>query len=404
MKLLHTADWHLGRTLNGFSLLEEQRFAFNQILEIAKEYKVDGIVIAGDLYDRSVAPVEAVTTFNGMLKQLVIHTGIPVYAISGNHDGAKRLSFGHDFFKNLNFHLHTTINDALMPIETEDAQLFLLPFLDPMDVRVYYGQVVGEDAETVASYGQIGDGIKRIIADMKAQFNPNKCQILVTHFAVSKKGDDEGVKLKENMHSETFSTVGGLAQVTSDLFNGFDYVALGHIHTHKASPTERIAYSGSPVIFNTKEAKLKQPKGVYIVDIARNNIQKTFIPLKVQKALVVIEQPFKTVISPEFYEQHPCKKAWFSFQLTDYNRKEMAGINVRARLEKIYGTDIVELTFKEQGDTNNNLVIDAKPQILKTLPEGVVADFYESTTQTKLTDYQRDVVSNIIQNIRKEVG
>jgi len=404
MKLLHTADWHLGRTLNGFSLLEEQRFAFNQILEIAKTHAVDGIVIAGDLYDRSVAPVDAVTEFNDMLKQIVIHVGIPVYAISGNHDGAKRLSFGHDFFKNSNFHLHTTIKDALTPIETDDAQLFLLPFLDPMDVRVYYGQVVGEDAETIASYGQIGDGIKRLIADMKAQFNPNKCQILVTHFAVSKKGDDEGAKLKENMHSETLSTVGGLAQITSDLFDGFDYVALGHIHTHKASPTKRVAYSGSPVIFNTREAKMKQSKGVYIVDVSCDDVQKTFVPLEIQKELVVIEESFKTVTTPEFYEQQPCKKAWFSFQLTDYNRKEMAGINVRARLEQIYGEDIVELTFKEHSNTNNNSAIGAKRQILKTLPEGVVADFYESTTQTKLTNYQRDIVSNIIQNIRKEVG
>ena len=138
MKFLHTSDWHVGRTLNGWSLLEEQEWAFQQIVDLAISEKVDGVIIAGDLYDRAVPPVDAIKLFNKTLARLVLEEQIPVYAISGNHDGAERLHFGRDFFQHQGLHLSTRLEEAFEPIELEDCQIFLLPFIDPIDARIYY--------------------------------------------------------------------------------------------------------------------------------------------------------------------------------------------------------------------------------------------------------------------------
>ena len=138
MKFLHTSDWHVGRTLNGWSLLEEQEWAFQQIVDLAISEKVDGVIIAGDLYDRAVPHVDAIKLFNKTLARLVLEEQIPVYAISGNHDGAERLHFGRDFFQHQGLHLSTRLEEAFEPIELEDCQIFLLPFIDPIDARIYY--------------------------------------------------------------------------------------------------------------------------------------------------------------------------------------------------------------------------------------------------------------------------
>lgn len=122
MKLLHTADWHIGRTLNGYSLLNEQKAAFQQILNIALEEHVDGIVIAGDIYDRAIPNVDAVTTLNEMFKEINIEHHLPIYAISGNHDGAKRLNYGRDWMEYNNFHLNTLVSEAFNPIETTELK------------------------------------------------------------------------------------------------------------------------------------------------------------------------------------------------------------------------------------------------------------------------------------------
>ena len=127
MKFLHTSDWHVGRTLNGWSLLEEQEWAFQQIVDLAIREQVDGVIIAGDLYDRAVPPVDAIKLFNKTLARLVLEEQIPVYAISGNHDGAERLHFGRDFFQPQGLHLSTRLEEAFEPIELEDCRFFCFP-------------------------------------------------------------------------------------------------------------------------------------------------------------------------------------------------------------------------------------------------------------------------------------
>lgn len=391
MKLLHTADWHIGRTLNGYSLLDEQKAAFQQILKIALEEHVDGIVIAGDIYDRAIPNVDAVTTLNEMFKEMNIDHHFPIYAISGNHDGAKRLNYGREWMEYNNFHLNTLVSEAFTPIETPEAQIFMLPFFDPMDVRAYYHQqgVPEEDTQKIHT---ITDAMNLVLEDIKKKFDPNKKHLLITHFAVTPNKDT-----KIELTSETTSTVGGLANLTADQFNMFDYVMMGHIHTRFASPSETIRYSGSPVKFNVKEARIKNKgKGVDIVEINDDKITRTFKEIKPHTDLIVLQEDWDTLTDPVFYKKQPIDTAWFAITVKNFDRSKH--INVRAQLQEIYGT-IVELDYE-------NIYQDKQTQTVQNIselsPDETVDQFFHSITGNDLSKTQKQIVDKIFVDLRKE--
>lgn len=392
MKLLHSADWHIGRTLNGYSLLNEQKNAFNQILQIAKEEQVDGLVIAGDIYDRAIPSTNAVTALDEMLKEVNLDNQLPIYAISGNHDGAKRLNFGNDWLTQSDFYLHTLLDEAFTPIETDKVQIFLLPFFDPMDARVYYQQQ-GLDEDSVKSIHSITDAMSLVIGDMEKLFDPNKQHLLVTHFAITPTADQE-----IELTSETSSKVGGLATLTANMFDSFDYVMLGHIHTRFASPAEKMHYSGSPVKFNVKEARLKnQGKGVDIVEFKDGNITRTFHEIKPQTDLIVLEEDWETLLDPEFYKQQPVNSSWFAITVKNFDRSKH--INVRAQLQEIYGT-VVELDYENLKKTQTE---EAATQNLSELsPDNIVDQFFKNITGNDLSKDQKELVDGIFVDLGKE--
>ncbi|WP_373768754.1 metallophosphoesterase family protein, partial [Weissella soli] len=176
MKFLHTADWHIGKELGAFSLLSEQWQAFRQMVTIAEDEAVDGIIIAGDLYDRGIPPLSAVEAFEDMARIMNLEHHWPIYAVSGNHDGAVRLGAGREWRETTSFYLHTTLAEAFEPVELADTQIFMLPFLDPLDARIYY-QMSDEESR---DYTSIEAVMARIIPDLVAKFKPGKHHILVT--------------------------------------------------------------------------------------------------------------------------------------------------------------------------------------------------------------------------------
>lgn len=394
MKLLHTADWHIGRTLNGTSLLDEQKYAFNQILQIAKDEQVDGIVIAGDIYDRAVPSAEAVTALNEMFQQINLENKIPIYAISGNHDSAQRLNYGRDWMEFTNFHLNTLLEEAFTPIETDDVQIFMLPFFDPLDARVYYGHH-GMDEEEAQQITSIGTAMNYVISDMVKLFAPNKKHLLITHFAVTADGQDD-----PNLTSETASKVGGLATLTASQFSDFDYVMLGHIHTRFASPSETVRYSGSPVKFNVKEARLKNKgKGVDIVTINDSTISHEYRALTPQNDLVVLEEDWDTLCDPDFYQNQPAKKDWFAITIKNFERSEHVQTNVRAELQKRYGT-IIELDYQlDQAELETQNITT---NINEVSPEETVNQFFHSITGKDLSPQQNTLVENIFNEVERE--
>jgi exonuclease SbcD len=394
MKLLHTADWHIGRTLNGYSLLDEQQNSFEQILQIAKTENVDGIVIAGDIYDRAVPNPEAVTALDKMLRTINLESHIPIYAISGNHDSAKRLNYGREWMEHTNFHLNTLLHEAFTPIETDEVQIFLLPFFDPMDARIYY-QKQGMAEEDVKKITSIGDAIQLVIADMIKIFDPTKKHLLVTHFAVTASQEDA-----LDLTSETTSQVGGLATITASQLAVFDYVMLGHIHTRHASPSNTIRYAGSPVKFNIKEAKVKNNlKSVEIVTFDQDSIKAVRHDLTPQTDLIALEADWTTLCDPTFYQQQSINQNWFAITIKNFNRSEHAQINVRDELQKRYGT-IVELDY--QVDQAKSLSSKVAIDINAISPEETVNQFFQTITNQELSQQQKSIVENIFNEVARE--
>lgn len=173
MRFLHTADWHIGRRLHGFDLTDEQNHAFKQIEQIALNEHVDGVMIAGDLYDRSMPAEASVAQLNHMLQQLNLVDKLPIYAISGNHDSAIRLSTGTPWFKSTQFYMHTQLDQAFTPVELPDTQLFLLPYFEPFDAQQYFND---------DSLQHLDQAFVLIVNKMKSLFDPNKKHLLISHF------------------------------------------------------------------------------------------------------------------------------------------------------------------------------------------------------------------------------
>ena len=391
MKLLHTSDWHIGRTLNGYSLLEEQKYAFEQILAIALAEKVDGVIIAGDLYDSSVPKADFVTTFEQMLREMNLEHQLPIYAISGNHDSAKLLNFSREWMQHQQLYLNTFIEEAMSPVETEDCQIFLLPYFDPMDARIYLQEEQGWSDEEAKKVRTLVDAMQAFLPILVARFAPGKKHILVTHFAVTASGKDP-----QDLTSETSSTVGGLATLNSAIFSDFDYVALGHIHTHHASPSETVQYSGSPVKFNVKEAGTD--KGVYILEFDEKGVESRFVKLEQETDLVALKEDWETLTDPGFYQTQPCHQAWFAIQVQDFDRNEHVGKNLRAQLEQIYGT-VVELDYSYKQET----IRRSRGRNVEELDEStIIGDFYQESTGQSLSSAQLELVEDILTKMSKE--
>ena len=267
--------------------------------------------------------------------------------------------------------------------------MFLLPYFDPADARVYFLQA-GMPEEEVKEIKTLSQALELVLEKMRENFLPEKKQILVTHFAVSPSADQE-----IELTSETKSKAGGLATVTVQQFVDFDYVALGHIHTHHASPSETVRYSGSPVKFNIKEAKTK--KGYYIVNVA-DKVETEFFEIQPQTDLVALAEEWETLIDPEFYQQQPLESAWFAICIKNFDRFAHAGQNLRAQLQKIYGT-IVELDYEDkeriiEHETHQNMEMMSE--------EEIVQNFYQQVAGEVLSPFQRTFIEETFIDLRGE--
>ncbi|MEG0254785.1 MAG: exonuclease SbcCD subunit D [Vagococcus sp.] len=363
MKILHTADWHIGRKLNGFSLLEEQKDMFQKVLALAIKEEVDAIVIAGDLYDRSVPSVEAVSLFNEMMIEMNITSKFPVLAISGNHDSATRLDTGSPWLKTQNFHLHTKLSQAMEAVELNNIQFYLLPYFEPFHARQYFND---------DSLRDIHSSMKTVIEKMKESFDPKKKQVLISHFfaAGASKSD-----------SETPLEVGGLDSVPVDMLNEFDYVALGHLHYKDAiKNTPHVKYSGSLLKYSLSEEH--QEKGIRLVDINESEVVSEFIPLTPLRDVHQLTGSFKELTSLEYYSQVN-REDYLAISLTD----QTVIVNAINELRQIYPR-LISLERVNQVTQEKN--IEKKEETLIQLkPEVLLKRYFEEVTEKELSAKQQ---------------
>lgn len=251
MRLIHTADWHLGRLFHNQHLTDDQAYVLEQLVDLTAEVEPAAVIVAGDLYDRAVPPTEAVDLLDHVLTDLVDRLGVPVVAIAGNHDSAVRVGFGAALLRERGLHLVGELPQAVSPIILHDehgpVRITALPFADPAEARHEYGDAAIHDQQAV-----LAAGVRRALAGD----GPHDRHVLVAHAFVAGGTESE---------SERPLSVGGAQQVPASVLAGFDYVALGHLHRPQACGAESVRYAGSPLKYSFGEHA--HAKSVCVVDI-----------------------------------------------------------------------------------------------------------------------------------------
>ena len=267
MKLLHLADLHLGRSLGDYSLFQDQKYILDQILAIAVREAVDGVLIAGDVYDKSIPSEAATRLLDGFLR-ILAESGICTYMISGNHDSDDRLQYGSTLFASSRIYISAVFDGHMIRHTLEDGQtaanIYLLPFIKASQVRHYYPEVRIETYE---------DAVRTVLEN--ADIKDDQINIMVAHQFVTGSSDDPALGGSEGAGAKSVGTV---EKIGYDCFHRFDYVALGHIHSPQQVGRPEIRYAGSPLKYSLSEAE--NHKSVPLITIeGKGNITIDLLPL-----------------------------------------------------------------------------------------------------------------------------
>ncbi len=258
MKLFHTADWHLGKLVQGVYMTDDQRYVLEQFLQAIDEEQPDAVIIAGDLYDRALPPVEAVDLLDEILAEIVLKRKVPVLSIAGNHDSPTRLQFGSKLMKETGLHIAgdiTNLEPIILNDEFGEVHFHLVPFAEPSTVKSLF-----ED-DSVSTHD---DAMKKIVEKIEEKMDKSKRHVFIGHAFVTPYGE----KLDNTSDSERPLAIGGSECVSAEYFNSFHYTALGHLHKAHYVLNETIRYSGSPLKYSSSEAN--HEKGYLIVELGRD--------------------------------------------------------------------------------------------------------------------------------------
>ena len=375
VKFLHTADWHIGRKLQGKDLLEDQQYVMNNLISKIDETKPDFLIIAGDLYDRSVPSKEATTLLQELLVKINIECNIPIFAISGNHDSRERLAIGEAWFSKHKFYLHTRLDQSFDKITFEDTDIYLLPYFEPFEAREHF-----EDA-TLTTHNS---ATKRVIDEIYKNIDMSKTNILVAHTFVS-----GGLETD----SEREISVGTVENVAVEIFEKFDYVALGHLHNPNAIKEERIKYSGSPMAYSFSEAT--QTKGMRLVELTKEVFTEEFISLEQKRKLHNISTTYEEVFTKVFQQNFDCKNDYFSMELSG-----MEGVtDPLPRIKEYYPNTLI---LKQKRNNNSDSEIKFDKEMFTKSPLELIEGFYNEQTGSELTVGQKRVLVNIIDKVNQD--
>lgn len=373
MRLLHCSDLHLGKRVHECSMTEEQRHILKQIASIAVAQQVDGIIIAGDLYDKLVPSIEAVGLLDEFLTSLW-EQHLPVYLISGNHDSPERLSFGTQLLEQNDVYLAGVFTGKAQHLSLQDAygalELYLLPFIKPAVVRSFYPE------ESIETYE---DAVRVVLSH--SHIDPQKRNVLVAHQFVTNNGREP-----ERSDSETLS-VGALDQVDVSLFDGFDYVALGHIHGPQKIGRETVRYCGSPLKYSFSEWRHK--KSVTIVELKEKGIVSLEqIPLQPIHDLREIRGTLSSLLQPEVVAQGD-PQDYLRVILTD----EIPPYDPLGQLRQVY-PNLLRLDFERNEIAAMESITAAQDVEEKTIME-LFSDFYEMANDRSMNEAERAVMEQI---------
>ena len=377
MKFIHLSDLHIGKRVNEYSMLEDQEYILNQIIAIIDEQKPDGVIIAGDVYDKSVPSAEAVALFDDFLFELS-KRNLYVFIISGNHDSPERIAFGGRLMEASRIYMSPVYDGAVSPVTLEDEygeiNVWMLPFVKPVHIRKF-----NEDAQ-ISTYT---DAMRVAINNMNV--DANERNIMITH---------QFVTGAERTESEEIS-VGGTDNVDISVFENFDYTALGHIHRPQNCKSEKVRYSGTPLKYSFSESK--DNKSVTIVELKeKGNLSVDTIPLKPLRDMIEIKGKYNEIMLRDFYKNTSYHEDYVHITLTDEDDIPDA----IGKLRTVY-RNLMKLDYDNLRTRNMNSVAGAA-NVEKKSPYEHFSEFYEKQNNQPMNDNQSDFMKKLIEEIWEE--
>ncbi len=380
MKFLHISDLHLGKRINEFSMIEDQKYMLNQILTTADRVSAEAVLIAGDIYDKPVPSAEAVQLFDGFLTGLA-DRGVTVLAVSGNHDSPERIAFGARLMQGRGVYMSPVYNGEAEEITLRDEygeiHVFLLPFVKPAVVR----HVLEREgaAEATESYQEaVETAVNRMAAD------PEKRNVLVAHQFVTGAGrcDSEEV------------AVGGLDNVDAEVFERFDYVALGHIHSPQSVGRETVRYCGTPLKYSFSEAE--QEKSVTVLEMGeKGKIMLSTEPLLPLRDMRKIRGTYAEVMSKTFYRETDTED-YLQITLTD-EEDIPDGLQ---RLRTVY-PNLMRLVY-DNSRTRQDRMVEAAEEGERKSELELFGEFYELQNNQPMSGEQAEFISGLIERLKSE--
>lgn len=374
MKFIHTSDWHLGRQLHNVSLLEDQQHVLTQLIAYATQEAVDAVVIAGDIYDRSVPPAAAVELLDATLNTLCAELHIPVIMIPGNHDGAERLRFGARQLRQSGLHILGALAQITEPVHIRSSSMAVafwgMPYNDPETVRHHFGV-------EVSSFDEAHSYLLALIA---AQKSPDVCNVLLSHCFL------DGAETSE---SERPLAIGGADRVSYTPFSAFDYVALGHLHSPQYRGLQHIRYSGSILKYSFSEHQ--QQKGVTLVEMQPTGLKATRqLPLTPLRDMRILEGELEALLAQG--KTDPNADDYLLVRLSDKH----ALLDPMAKLRQVY-PNVLHL---EKPGMLGSGEQQASRALLKRGELEMFRDFYQQVAGNPLSAEQDAAITRLIQDLQ----
>lgn len=377
---MHLADLHLGKRVNGFSMMEDQEYILNRILEIMEEEQPDGLLIAGDVYDKTIPPAEAVRRMDDFLTA-VAAKHVPVFLISGNHDSAERVAFGHQLMQGSGIWISPVYDGTIRHHTLEDrwgeVNIYLIPFLRPSVVRSFFPDVEIEDYT---------DALRTIIEDL--QVDTSRRNVVLAHQFVTAAG-----ALPETCDSEQLS-VGGLDRVDGSVFSPFDYTALGHLHGPQRVGSETIRYAGSPLKYSFSE--LHQKKSVTMAELrAKGETEIRQIPLQPRREMIELRGTFEEILAEARKKGEP-QTDYYHMILTD----ETDVVDALSRLREYY-PNIMLLDYDNRR-TRSQKEVEQLDRVEERTPGELFAALYEQQNGQEMDSDRKEYLDGLIREIWEE--
>lgn len=377
MKFIHVSDLHLGKRLHERSLIEDQTAVLGEILAVIDEEKPDGVLIAGDVYDKSMPSAEAVQLFDSFLVSL-LNRRLRAFIISGNHDSPERIAFGSKIMDASGIHLSPVYDGAVSPITLTDehgaVNVYMLPFVKPAHVRRFYAD------EPIESYT---DALR--VAVEKMQIDTKLRNVLVTHQFVT-----------GATRSESEETVGGTDNVDAVVFDAFDYVALGHLHGAQACGTPKIRYSGTPLKYSFSEADDEKSVTVLTLFEKGKDVEIKTVALKPLRDLRKVKGTFAELTDPTRIEKDANRDDYVQITLTDEDDIPDA----MARLQLVY-KNALNLRYDNTRTRAETELSDACDTDTKSALE-LFSEFFKARNGMEMSETQGAYVKQLIESVEGE--